>query len=72
MYMFLRLGFPEVDIGILPGATGTQRFPRVAGLQNALDIIPFGHRFGAKEALRFGVLDKVCYACKHILCVLNV
>ena len=49
-----------MNIGILPAATGTQRFPRVAGLKAALDIIPTGRRFGAKEAMQLGVLDKVC------------
>lgn len=54
-----RFGFPEVDIGILPGATGTQRFPRLVGLKASLDLIPSGRRIGSKEALAIGAIDKV-------------
>ena len=54
-----RFGFPEVDIGILPGATGTQRYPRLVGLKAALDIIPTGRRITAQEALKLGAIDKV-------------
>lgn len=48
-----------MNIGILPGATGTQRFPRLVGLEAALDLIPNGTRFDAEKALRLGVIDKV-------------
>ena len=58
-FNFVRFGFPEVDLGILPAATGTQRFPRLAGLAAALDLIPTGRRIGPKEALKMGAIDKV-------------
>jgi len=54
-----RFGFPEVDLGILPGAHGTQRFPRLTGLQFALEVIPTGKRFDARTALKHGVIDQV-------------
>jgi len=53
------LGFPEVTLGILPGAGGTQRAPRLAGIANALDLITTGRRIGADEALSLGLVDRV-------------
>jgi len=52
-----RMGLPEVHLGILPGAGGTQRLPRLVGVQTALDLITSGRQFSAKEALDFGVID---------------
>ena len=52
-----RMGLPEVHLGILPGAGGTQRLPRLVGVPVALDLITSGRQFGAKEALDFGVID---------------
>ncbi|MDA7966292.1 3-hydroxyacyl-CoA dehydrogenase NAD-binding domain-containing protein [Ruegeria sp.] len=54
-----KLGLPEVNLGILPGAGGTQRLPRVAGVQAALDMITTGRHIPAPEALEMGVLDRV-------------
>jgi 3-hydroxyacyl-CoA dehydrogenase len=54
-----RMGLPEVLIGVMPGAGGTQRLPRLAGLDAAIDLITSGRQFGAKEALELGVLDRV-------------
>ncbi|SFT33905.1 FAD-dependent oxidoreductase [Sedimentitalea nanhaiensis] len=54
-----RVGLPEVLLGILPGAGGTQRLPRVAGVEAALDLITTGRHVPAAEALRLGILDKV-------------
>lgn len=54
-----RFGFPEVDLGILPAASGTQRFPRLVGLESALDIISTGRRFSANYALKIGAIDLV-------------
>ncbi len=54
-----RLGLPEVHLGLIPGAGGTQRLPRIAGLENALDMITSGRHVGAKEALQMGVIDEV-------------
>jgi len=51
--------FPEVGLGIIPGGGGTQRFPRVAGFEAALDIITSARVFGTEEALKLGVIDRV-------------
>ena len=54
-----KVGLPEVLLGILPGAGGTQRLPRVAGVQAALDMITTGRHVGANEAEELGILDRV-------------
>lgn len=54
-----RVGFPEVNLGIIPGAGGTQRLPRVAGVEAAADLITSGRMVGAKEARTFGIVDSV-------------
>ena len=45
-----KLGVPEVKLGLLPGAGGTQRLPRVAGVEKALEMAATGHPISAKEA----------------------
>lgn len=54
-----RVGLPEVLLGVLPGAGGTQRLPRLAGLDASLDIITTGRHVRAAEALELGILDRV-------------
>ncbi len=54
-----KVGLPEVHLGILPGAGGTQRLPRVAGVEAALDMITTGRHVKAAEALNHGVIDKI-------------
>ncbi len=54
-----KVGLPEVLIGILPGGGGTQRLPRLAGPQVALDMIVSGRHVPAPEALKLGILDAV-------------
>lgn len=54
-----KIGLPEVKLGILPGAGGTQRFPRIAGVENALDAIISGRHIKAKQALSWGALDQI-------------
>jgi 3-hydroxyacyl-CoA dehydrogenase len=54
-----RIGLPEVKLGLIPGAGGTQRLPRIAGLENALDMITSGRHVAAKEALAMGVIDEI-------------
>jgi 3-hydroxyacyl-CoA dehydrogenase len=54
-----KVGLPEVKLGILPGAGGTQRFPRIAGVENALDAIVSGRHIGAKVAKAWGVVDEL-------------
>jgi len=57
-----RLGLPEVTLGLLPGAGGTQRMPRLTGAEAALDMMLSGRPIGAAKALEIGVLDEVCEA----------
>lgn len=52
-------GLPEVSLGLIPGGGGTQRLPRIVGLEFALDVIPSGRVFGAPEALDNHLLDRV-------------
>jgi 3-hydroxyacyl-CoA dehydrogenase len=54
-----RLGLPEVKLGLLPGAGGTQRLPRVAGVQKALEMVTSGTPIGAKEAFQVGLVDRI-------------
>ncbi|KAI4884464.1 hypothetical protein NFI96_020282, partial [Prochilodus magdalenae] len=54
-----RLGLPEVTLGLLPGAGGTQRLPRLTGIPAALDLITTGRHISAKEALSLGIVDRV-------------
>lgn len=53
------VGLPEVNLGLIPGAGGTQRLPRIAGLESALDMITSGRHVGAKEAMNMGVIDEI-------------
>ena len=55
-----KVGLPEVNLGLLPGAGGTQRLPRLAGLDRAIDIITTGRPITAHDALTTGILDEVC------------
>lgn len=57
-----RLGLPEVNLGVIPGAGGTQRLPRLIGIANALDMIASGRHVGATEALGLGVVDRLLAA----------
>jgi 3-hydroxyacyl-CoA dehydrogenase len=54
-----RLGLPEVKLGLLPGAGGTQRLPRVVGVDKALSMIVSGDPIGAEEGLRAGLVDEI-------------
>lgn len=54
-----KVGLPEVSLGILPGAGGTQRTPRLTGSQAALRLITTGKPVPAAEALGLGLLDRV-------------
>lgn len=53
------LGLPEVQLGLIPGAGGTQRLPKLIGVANALDLILTGKKVRAKKALRLGLVDEV-------------
>src|SRR6202041_1258647 len=54
-----KFGLPEIKLGLIPGAGGTQRLPRLSGIENALDAILTGTPFSAKRALEWGVVDTV-------------
>jgi 3-hydroxyacyl-CoA dehydrogenase len=54
-----RMGFPEVLLGLLPGAGGTQRAPRLMGVEVALDFIVAGKPIGAEAALASGLIDRI-------------
>ena len=53
------LGLPEVKLGIIPGAGGTQRLPRLAGIEKALSMITSGTPINAKDALNSGIVEEV-------------
>ncbi len=54
-----RMGLPEVLIGVMPGAGGTQRLPRLVGIDAATDIITSGRQVKADEAMKLGIIDRV-------------
>jgi 3-hydroxyacyl-CoA dehydrogenase len=54
-----RLGLPEVNLGLLPGAGGTQRLPRIVGAQKALEMVTLGQHVPAKACLEMGLVDEV-------------
>lgn len=56
------LGLPEVQLGLIPAAGGTQRLPRLIGLQNALPLMLTGRNVRPKKALRMGLVDEVVMA----------
>jgi len=55
------LGLPEVQLGLIPGAGGTQRLPRRIGLTDALDLILTGKHVRAKKALQLGLIDELVH-----------
>jgi 3-hydroxyacyl-CoA dehydrogenase len=54
-----QVGQPEVKLGIIPGAAGTQRLPRLAGVQTAIEMCTTGNPVKAADALKFGIIDKI-------------
>src|SRR5437870_6899162 len=54
-----KVGLPEVQIGILPGAGGTQRLPRLVGPKAALELITTGRHVPAEEAKGLGIVDEI-------------
>ncbi|NQY87849.1 MAG: fatty acid oxidation complex subunit alpha FadJ [Colwellia sp.] len=53
------LGLPEVQLGLLPGSGGTQRLPKLVGVQKALDMMLTGKQLRAKQALKAGLVNDV-------------
>ncbi len=54
-----KVGLPEVLLGIIPGAGGTQRLPRLAGLSDGLEMMLTGRHVPAKEAMTKGIIDEI-------------
>jgi 3-hydroxyacyl-CoA dehydrogenase len=54
-----KVGQPEVKLGIIPGAAGTQRLPRLAGVSKAVEMCSEGGPISADEAARFGIIDRL-------------
>jgi len=54
-----QVGQPEVKLGLIPGAGGTQRLPRLAGVGKAMEMCAFGEPLGAGAALEAGIVDRV-------------
>ncbi|MDC0611516.1 fatty acid oxidation complex subunit alpha FadJ [Vibrio sp.] len=67
------LGLPEVKLGLLPGAGGTQRLPRLIGLIPSIDLILTGKQITAKKALKLGLIDLIVdkdsliNTCQHVI-----
>jgi 3-hydroxyacyl-CoA dehydrogenase len=61
------IGFPEVNLGLIPGASGTQRLPRLTGFEHALELMITGKRFDADTALELGVVDRVVDGSERLL-----
>jgi 3-hydroxyacyl-CoA dehydrogenase len=54
-----RLGQPEVNLGLIPGAEGTQRLPRLVGVEKALEMCVTGRPITARDALEAGLIDRI-------------
>ena len=54
-----KFGLPEIKLGLIPGAGGTQRLPRLSGVENALEVILSGSPFSASQAQEWGVVDEL-------------
>jgi 3-hydroxyacyl-CoA dehydrogenase len=54
-----QVGQPEVRLGLIPGAAGTQRLPRLAGVAKAVEMCAVGNPVGAEEALKLGIIDQI-------------
>src|SRR5580700_10826334 len=54
-----QVGQPEVKLGLIPGAAGTQRLPRLAGVAKAVEMCMSGNPVKADEALKFGIIDRI-------------
>jgi 3-hydroxyacyl-CoA dehydrogenase len=54
-----KCGLPEVNLGLLPGAGGTQRLPRIVGAEKAVEMVTSGAHVGAKKCLEMGLVDEL-------------
>lgn len=62
-----RVGLSEINLGLLPGAGGTQRLPRLIGAESALNLILSGEQIGAERALLLGILDRIATGAEQLL-----
>lgn len=62
-----RVGFPEINFDLMPGAGGTQRLPRLIGAESALNLILSGKQVDAECARLLGILDRVAGETEHLL-----
>jgi 3-hydroxyacyl-CoA dehydrogenase len=62
-----RVGLPEINLGLLPGAGGTQRLPRLIGAESALNIMISGQPISADQALLLGLLDRTAASTEGLL-----
>jgi enoyl-CoA hydratase/carnithine racemase len=67
-----QFGQPEVNIGVIPGAGGTQRLARAIGKARAMELVLTGRRFGAKEAEAWGVVSTVVPSAETVDRALNL
>jgi 3-hydroxyacyl-CoA dehydrogenase/enoyl-CoA hydratase/3-hydroxybutyryl-CoA epimerase len=63
----VRLGLPEVTLGLMPGGGGTQRLPRLVGLGKALELVLQGTVVGPSQALQLGLVDDVQHTADEVL-----
>jgi enoyl-CoA hydratase len=56
-----KFGFPEINLGLIPGFGGTQRTPRLVGMNKAKELIFSGELVTAEEAYRIGMVNKICH-----------
>ena len=54
-----KCGLPEVNLGLLPGAGGTQRLPRLVGIEQALKMVTSGLHLPAEQCLKYGLIDRL-------------
>jgi 3-hydroxyacyl-CoA dehydrogenase/enoyl-CoA hydratase/3-hydroxybutyryl-CoA epimerase len=63
----LQLGLPEIKLGLLPGAGGTQRLPRLVGVKKALEMLLLGNPVSPQQALELGIVDALAPSTELLL-----